>query len=321
MNLTPTLLSAIISLSILAAYIFIFYLIRTRYGSKNRHSPLGEIVFRSPGQSLIKKIDDLNQDIGLNMALCISVPLVLYASYISLLYFYQDVSGTLIVSLLGGIGTAATIKYLIKMLKLLKKRQLIQVEYESATVVGQELNRLMLEGYHVYHEIPADRFNIDHLVLGRSGIFAVKTSARPYYKSGNDLHTATVEYNGKMLNFPDGNDYRIIEQAERQALWLSEWIGNAIGEPVAARAIVALPGWFVKRTSADGISVVNQEQFSSLFKHIKPRTLPDDMISRIVHQLEQRCHDAVPGTRQYDNTKPAMREPVGDIPLRVETLP
>ena len=314
MNFAHDLLSAIISLSILAAYILIFLLIRSRYGLKNLHSPLDEIVFRSPGQSLIKKIDDLNQDIGLNMALCISVPLVLYASFISLLYFYQDVSDTLIVSLLGGIGTAATIKYLLKTLKLLKKRQLIQIKYESAAVVGQELNRFMLEGYHVYHEIPAERFNIDHLVVGRSGIFAVKTGARPNYKPRNDLQAATVEYNGKMLSFPDGDDYKIINQAERQALWLSEWIGNVTGEPVAARAIVALPGWFVKRTSADGISVVNREQFSSLFKHIKPRTLPDDMISRIVHQLEQRCHDAVPATRQYDNTKPATREPVDDIP-------
>lgn len=298
MNFTHELSSAIISLSILVAYIFIFQLIRNRYGLNTRHSPLGEIVFRSPGQSLIKKIDDLNQDIGLNMALCISVPLVLYASFISLLYFYRDVSGTLIVSLLGGIGTAATIKYLLKTLKLLKKRQLIQIEYESTAVVGQELNRFMLEGYHVYHEIPADRFNIDHLVLGRSGIFAVKTGARPNYKPRKDLQAATVEYNGKMLRFPDGDDNKIIDQAERQALWLSKWIGNATGEPVAARAIVALPGWLVKRTSADGISVINQEQFSSLFKHIKPRTLPDDMISRIVDQLEQRCHDAVPATRQ-----------------------
>ena len=87
----------------------------------------------------------------------------------------------------------------------------------------------------------------------------------------------------------NGDDFKIIEQAERKASWLSEWIGSAIGEPVAARAIVALPGWFVKRTSADGISVVNPKQFPSLFKHIKPRILTDAMITRIVHQLEQKC--------------------------------
>jgi hypothetical protein len=298
LNFNNNLLFAIISLGIVAACILIFQLIRCRYGLKNQHSPLSEIVFRSPGQSLIKMIDNLNQDIGLSMALCISVPLVLYASYSSLLYFYQDGSGTLIVCLLGGIGTAATIKYLLKTLKLLKKRQLSQIEYESAAAVGQELNRFMLAGYHVYHEIPADQFQIDHLVVGRAGIFVVKTSARPNYKPGKDLQAATVEYNGKMLSFPDGNDYRIIEQAERQALWLSEWIGNSTGEPIAARAIVALPGWLVKRTSADGISVVNREQISSLFKHIKPRTLPDDMIRCIVNQLDQRCHDAATATSQ-----------------------
>jgi hypothetical protein len=300
LNFSHELLPAITYLSILAGYILILHLIRTCYRLKKRHSPLGDIVFRSPGQSLIKKIDDLTQDIGLNMALFISVPLVLYANHISHLYYYQEALNIWIVSLLGGIGTAVTFNYLIKTLKLLKKRRFIRLEYENTLAVGQELNRLMLEGYHVYHEIPADRFNIDHLVIGHSGIFAVATSARPNFKFGNDLQAATVEYNGKMLIFPDGDDYRIIEHAERQAFWLSEWIGNATGEPVAARAIVALPGWVVKRTSADGISVVNPEQFSSLFKHIKPRTLSDDLISRIVHQLEQMCHDAVPTTQEYD---------------------
>ena len=207
MNFARELLPAITYLSILAGYILIFHLIRTCYRLKKWHSPLGDIVFRSPGQSLIKKIDDLTQDIGLNMALFISVPLVLYANYISHLYFYQDVLNIWIVALLGGIGTAVTFNYLIKTLKLLKKRQFIRLEYENTIAVGQELNRLMLEGYHVYHEIPADRL------------------------------------------------------------------------------------------------------FSSLFKHIKPRMLPDDIINRIVRQLEQRGHDAVPGTRQSDNTKPAMREP------------
>jgi hypothetical protein len=91
-----------------------------------------------------------------------------------------------------------------------------------------------------------------------------------------------------MLYFPKGEDFKTIDQARQQASWLSDWLGKAIGEPIAARAIVALPGWFVKRTSAEGIPVVNPKQFSSLFKHIKPRSLSDSMIMRIKHQLDKK---------------------------------
>jgi hypothetical protein len=89
--------------------------------------------------------------------------------------------------------------------------------------------------------------------------------------------------------FPSGDDDKTIARAERQASWISDWISSAVGEQVAARAIVALPGWFVKRTSAEGISVVNPEQFPSLFRHIKPRHLSDETITRIVAAIEQRC--------------------------------
>jgi hypothetical protein len=247
---------------------------------------------------LVKKIDGINREVGFNATLTVTAPLAFLACYGSYLYFYTREFDRILVTISGGIGAAITIYYLAKTLKLIKKRRVIRLGYEGEIAVGQELNQLMLEGHYVYHDFPADQFNIDHIVVGRSGIFAVETSARSKPSTHNRRQDATVEYNGKMLNFPDGDDFKIIEQAERQASWLSKWISRAIGDQVAARAIVALPGWFVKRTSADGISVVNPKQFPSLFKHIKPRTLSDEMISSIVHQLEQKC--------RADGTLPGM---------------
>lgn len=297
---------AIIYLGILAGYILILHLFRTFYRTKRRRSPFTENFLRAPGQSLVKKIDGLNEDICLNVTVLVTIPLVFYSGYVSHLYFYKREFDPIVVNILGGIGAAITIYYLVKTLKSLKKRRIIRLGYEGEITVGQELNQLMLEGNYVYHDFPADKFNIDHIVVGRSGIFTVETKARSKPTTNNRQQDATVEYNGKMLNFPDGDDFKIIEQAERQASWLSKWISSTIGEQVAARAIVALPGWFVKRTSADGISVVSPQQFPSLFKHIKPRTLTDEMITRIVHQLEQKCRDVVPGSKAYDGGQPAM---------------
>ena len=319
MKFTDDLLPAIIYLGILTGYIIILHLFRIFYRIKIRRSHFTENFLRAPGQSLLKKIDGLNEDITLIVTTLVTIPLVFYSGYVSHLYFYKREFDPIVVNIIGGLGAVVTIYCLVKTLKLLKKRRMIRFGYEGQITVGQELNQLMLEGHYVYHDFPAEKFNIDHIVVGRSGIFAVETKAQSKPTTKNRRQDATVEYNGKMLDFPDGDDFKIIEQAEQQAFWLSEWISSAIGEQVAARAIVALPGWFVKRTSADGISVVNPQQFPSLFKHIKPRTLNDEMISRIVHQLEQKCRDIAPGSKASDGGQPAIKDPVGINSTGVDT--
>lgn len=170
----------------------------------------------------------------------------------------------------------------------------MRLAYDGELAVGQELNQLTLEGYRVFHDFPADNFNIDHIVVGKKGVFAVETKARSKRTTKNRQKDATVEYNGRVLYYQRGKDLRTIEQAQRQAKWLSNWMGSAIGERVYVRAVVALPGWYVKRTSAEGIPVVNPKQFSSLFKHIEPRLLSEEAFTRVVHQLEQKCRDVQP---------------------------
>jgi len=53
------------------------------------------------------------------------------------------------------------------------------------------------------------------------------------------------------------------------------------------RAVVAVPGWVIKRTTPAGIPVVNPKQIASLFAHIQPRPLTDAQIEGIAHRLEQ----------------------------------
>jgi hypothetical protein len=150
----------------------------------------------------------------------------------------------------------------------------------------------MLDDYHIYHDFPAEAFNIDHIVVGPKGVFVLKTEARPKSTSHSKGTHTTVEYDGRTLRFPDYDDSETIAAAEEQAMWLSKWIAETASEPIAARAIVALPGWVVKRTSAEGISVVNHQQLNVVFEHIKPRPLSGKMISLINERLERACREA-----------------------------
>ncbi len=275
------------------AWVFL-YVFRKFYRLKNLRLPFTQNLLRSPGQSLLGKVDFINQEITVYTAYLFFGPISTYAIYVSHLYFYKNVPSLLSLGFLGAFIGGLIVYSLYRLTGLLRQRRIVRLGYDGEVTVGQELNQLLRDGYCVYHDIPADKFNIDHIVVGKKGVFAIETKARSKPNSDQRQKDATVEYNGKALIFPKWTDTETINQAKRQASWFSKWLGSAIGEPVAVRAIVALPGWFVKRTSSDGIPVVNPKQFTYLFKYFQQRDLAEETIKKIVHQLEQKCRDVEP---------------------------
>ena len=238
---------------------------------------------------MLQQLNKLNGDAIFYTSSLVIVPLLICAVYILQLHVSTIQFTRANILLLGVLALILTGVILIKTVSTLKQRRMVRLAYECAVAVGQELNRLMLAGYRIFHDFPAGEFNIDHIVVGSKGVFAVDTKARPSAASSSTGKEDTVEYNGHVLFFPDGKDLSTIERAGTHASWLSGWLGHTVGEPIATRAIVALPGWTVKRTSADGIPVVNPIQFPSLFEHIQPRHLSEDMIDQIVDRIESRC--------------------------------
>jgi hypothetical protein len=288
-NIPIILLFSIFSL----VWVFLFFF-RKYYRNKNLRLPFTQNLLRSPGQSLFKKIDFLNQEIHIYTVYLFINPILIYASYISHLYFYKKAPSWLGLVLLGTFTFGLIVYSIYKLTGLLSQRRMMRLGYDGEVAVGQELNQLLRDGYYVYHDFFADKFNIDHIVVGKKGVFAIETKAKSKPNTHDRQKDATVEYNGRALLFPKWTDTETIVQAERQASWLSKWLGSAVGEPLAVKAVVALPGWFVNRTSSDGILVVNPKQFTSLFKNIRQRDLSEEKIKRIVHQLEQKCRDVEP---------------------------
>jgi hypothetical protein len=276
----------------LTAILFGGLIIFRKYYLLNKKSPARENdLFRSPGQTLMQRLDQINQEIGIILLYLLSVPLFIYAAYISQLYFGQKEISTIGIVIIAVISITYMAYFLYKLVILIREKRTIRAAYDSQVVVAQELNQLMRDGYHVYHNVPGDKFDIDHVIVGHTGVFAVETKTQAKPKSTNRMQAATVTYDGRALYFPKGDDWKTIDLAKHQASWLSTWIQRFVGEPVAVRAVVVLPGWYVKRISADGIPVINPQQFSSLFTYIKPRHLSEEMIRRIVMQIEHKYRE------------------------------
>src|SRR5688572_1213217 len=50
--------------------------------------------------------------------------------------------------------------------------------FTGERVVGEELNQFLASGFRVFHDVPFDNFNIDHVLVGPPGVYAVETKAR-----------------------------------------------------------------------------------------------------------------------------------------------
>ena len=290
----PLLTSTLIIIATTLVIAGIFYVFRSYAKRKKPRSPFTQNLLGCPGQSLLYKLDGINADLMVYLASALMIPLAIYALHISISYFGDARETDLRIGITGCVALGFFILSAYKVIKLHHEKRVVRLEYESKLVVGQALEQLRRDGFHVYHDFPTDTFNIDHIVVGSKGVFAVATKARFNPNPKNRVEDATVEYDGRMLYFPKGDDDATIEQAQSQASWLSNWLGQAMGEPLAVRAIVALPGWFIKRTSSEGIPVANPKQFASLFEHINPRSLSDPMITRITNLLDQTCGDKEP---------------------------
>lgn len=262
----------------------------------NRRSPLTRNLLRSAGESLRPQLEDLSLDMLGLACFLVMAPLLVYSIWISELYF-GNVRFTTFALVINVVLTFAVLGFIsYRLWKVIARRRTLHLALDGEMAIGQELNQLMLKGYAVYHDFPAEHFNIDHIVVAPAGVFAVETKARPKPITGEGKADAKVVYDGTSLRFGSWENREFLEQATRQAKWLGQWLSSAVGESVAVKPVLALPGWFIDRVARGPVQVISGRDAGNLIR-------PDDvvlsatMIQRIVHQIDARCRTV--GPRAY----------------------
>src|SRR5947209_15260090 len=129
-----------------------------------RRSPLARDLLRSPGDGLRPEIEDLSADvIGLS-CLLMMLPLIVYSIWITQIQFGAETISVRSAIGLGVITVAAWALLLFKLSKVFQRRRSLYLALDGEMAVGQELNQLMQQGCWIYHDFPAERFNIDHVI-------------------------------------------------------------------------------------------------------------------------------------------------------------
>jgi hypothetical protein len=264
-----------------------------RLQQRRKRSPLTSELLRSPGESLRMQIDDLNDKIDTALFGVSAIPISLYAMWLSQVYFKMMENTFSNAALYLVIAVGFLIYQARTLYNTLGRRNNLRLGLDCEQAVGQELNQLMLDGCRVFHDFDADGFNIDHIVIGSNGVFAIETKGRAKPDRGRGKEDVRVVYDGKSLQFPTWKETEPLEQAKRQAVWLSSWLTKATGDQIVAKPALALPGWYVDRQGKDLLVYSGKNpRFIATISTETPLTAA--MIERAAYQIEQKCRDVEP---------------------------
>jgi hypothetical protein len=188
------------------------------------------------------------------------------------------------------IAVVASVLSAYRLWKVTNLRRRIRLGFEGERHVGEALNQLMLSGYRVFHDFlitdkPRSIRNIDHIVIGPNGVFAVETKTRRKVKGENGAKVTVLD---NALQYPWGTDERDLAQAQEDTAWLAEWLSKMSNEPVTVGSILVLPGWFIDRRSKLAVTVLSGSEVVANIPKLNGTATCESDIRRFAAMIEDR---------------------------------
>jgi hypothetical protein len=261
---------------------------KRREQQKKSRAPFTDLQRRPAGETLRLKLQDLDDKLNEEL-----LWLVMFPALMAFGLFSLHPKDWMTAALFFIFSAGISVFFGIRLFELLRTRANYRLGYDGERFVGEELSRLIGLGFEIYHDVPFDGFNIDHVLVGPRGVFVVETKTRrkPVNEAGKKEFR--VQFDGKQLQWPWGADSFGVEQAKNNARTLSNWLGSATGKNVWATPILTLPGWLVElKAPTDGLFVLNPKQIHQVCAS-QPETLAEEQIQQICHQIGQKCRLAV----------------------------
>jgi hypothetical protein len=238
-------------------------------------SPLSDRPLRLPGQSVQEEIDRVVDD-------ALVGPILFAAGFtgLALAGWIQVLSGKppnpWLLSLVAAISLAYAA---ISIVRARKRLSSLRLARDGERIVAEQLDALKQEGAGVLHNIPADGFNIDHVIISTKGVFVAETKTR----SKRIRSSPTVKYDGKLI-LADGipPDRDPIAQVEANARWIASTLKSSTGKSFPVKGVILFPGWFVEPLPPNAKIWV-----------LEPKALPAFIRNEPVRIQEEDVHLAV----------------------------
>ncbi len=264
-----------------------FWLMRDRESQRRQLlEPFTDFPLRPAGESLRTKIEKLSEQFD-DYLLVLTLVSAMTAGW--LIGAQPNVTAKLLTGLLAA-NAAACLYAAPKMRAVAQQLRAHRLGYKGERLIGEMLNRLQADGFAIYHDLPFENYNIDHVIVGSCGVFVVETKTRSKRAGSRWEKRATATFDGRSIKFGDFVETDAVKQARMNAKDLGKWLTSATGESVRVEAIITSPGWYVPDAlPIDGLAMWNPSRIRP-FLLAKPKdVLSPEQRKRICHQLDQRC--------------------------------
>ena len=272
--------------------------------------PVTDKLLRAPGESLLQRMARFDERFENSMLLLLLYGPVWFLLF-SLFVAFRKGSTHLGTEMIGFAVAMVVVTVILslKAIKVLKRYRNDRLGARGERAVGEELNKLMLDGCLVYHDVPGEgEWNVDHVVVAPTGVYAIETKTRSKDRCNKDRKDYEVIYDGKTLQYPNWNDTHGLDQAKANARWLAKHLSNALAEEIKVTPILTLPGWLVTnrvKPAGNELRVLNHKQIRSVIvdgrepvidesrakRDAARSSLTQTQIKRIGYQLELKCRD------------------------------
>jgi hypothetical protein len=187
----------------------------------------------------------------------------------------------------------ATLAYVApRIVKLKRKVKDLKLGRDGERIVAEQLECLREFGVHLFHDVPGEGFNLDHVLISTHGIYAVETKTRT---KRSPKARVVVEGNSLTVagEVPDRNP---IEQVTAAARWLERRLQESTGKRFFVRGVVVFPSWYVEQRGPRGDVWVLEPKALPKFIETAPImiapsdvTLAADHLSRYVRSEAARA--------------------------------
>ena len=165
-----------------------------------------------------------------------------------------------------------------------KRMDNLKLGQRGEQLVAEHLEALRPLGFRPLNDLVAGRFNIDHVLVGPQGIFAVETKTRS--KSGGREEKIQVD-GSRILIGGRVAEPNPADQAKANAGWIRELLARSTGREFRVEPIVIFPGWWVEFSQKpNGMFVMNEKGLKNIIAKL-PVVLTKEEIAMASLHLEQ----------------------------------
>jgi len=201
-------------------------------------SPLKHKALRHAGQSLDEELDRLWNDRAVSYYLVAAgFSLIAIVEWVGYLWHVPRHPWLYSALAVIAIWVAAT-----QLIRLRREARNLLLGREGERLVGQMLEALRADGASVFHDVPADGFNLDHVVVCDRGVIVVETKTYSKPSKGDRISFVGEQLmiaGRRALGDPIG-------QARAESRWLADLLKQSTGQAMPVRGALVFPEWWVE---------------------------------------------------------------------------